>query len=174
MKQFLMLCAVSFLVGCGVQTGPDEAQASDELATIESGLTVCGRTSCPPNYSPTAYTCMEGCPNNCTSYFWNAAECIYNSGTFTKCSRGCPSGWYITSYSFSSSCTSTPDSLEVDPNQTTCAPKPAVGEVSSYTKCGLGDCATGYLVGSYLYLSGCRPLNSSSTTANNATVCVAN
>ncbi|HEX8699364.1 MAG TPA: hypothetical protein VF815_11045 [Myxococcaceae bacterium] len=167
MKQFLTLCAMAILVGCGGSLPSSEA---DDLGTIEAA--VCGKSSCGSGNHATSYYCDSSCPNatSCNSAF-NAATCVALdlSGPISICSGNCPSGYYPTAIRETADCRPGATSGAGTPNRRDCAVKPAPGAVASYTTCGINSgCATGYHADSNVHLDSCY------FAGLNATLCMAN
>lgn len=168
LKQFLTLCAMAILVGCGGSLPSPEA---DELGTIEAA--VCGKSNCGSGYSASSYSCDGSCPNSssCDTTF-NAATCVAVdlTGPISICSGNCPSGYYPTKISETANCRPGQESASTgNPNRRDCAVKPAPGAVASYTTCiANSSCTTGYRFGSNVHLDDCW------FSGLNATICVAN
>jgi len=166
LKQFLALCVMATLVGCGPSFSPSEAE---ELGTIESAI--CGKGSCPSGSGATSYYCDSGCPNSTScGTAYNAATCAaYDlSGPISLCGGNCPSGYYVTQISETADCRPGSNWTAGGANRRDCAVSPAPGAVPSYSKCSTySTCGTGYRFHSNIHLDACY------FAGLNATLCVA-
>lgn len=167
MKQFLTLCVMATLVGCG--TSPSPSEEPDALGTSQAAIC---RGSCTSGYYISSYYCDSGCanPNNCNSAY-NGINCVAGdlTGPISICSSACPTGYYATKKYETTDCRTSAGSPFVGQNRVDCSVNPAPGAVPSYTQCGaFSTCASGYHFGSNVHVDDCW------FSGNNATVCLAN